>query len=277
MAELNIIEKANKIITFRKYIREECRKKGLEYPSDEKIAEYIADCGGDDCVYDLNDFMCDYENKIGVFKDPFNDFKAEVFKYSWTTPPSDEEMRSYVAENGYDVQGFLRYRIINTMRPLEKATLLATLKLDDVCLVELWNEFIEESCLYGEDSYIYDLTASKDIQFIQKNFPNDKKAELTRLIRNAKLHGKELRFFQWFNLNDNEIHVKDDIKGIIIAYWGEIFERVMLYPLAYEFKVEKYAKGDGSTYFDDVFFPCIAEMVGYKIDGSKGTITKIEK
>jgi NADH dehydrogenase len=47
MADLNIIERANKILTFRKYIREECRKKGLEYPSDEKIAEYIADCGGE--------------------------------------------------------------------------------------------------------------------------------------------------------------------------------------------------------------------------------------
>jgi hypothetical protein len=67
------------------------------------------------------------------------------------------------------------------------------------------------------------------------------------------------------------------MKSIIKAYWGEIFERIMLYPSCYGFDVQIYAEGDGSTYFDDVFFPVIAEEVGYKIDGGKGTFTKIDK
>ena len=86
-------------------------------------------------------------------------------------------------------------------------------------------------------------------------------------------------YVQWFSLNDNTIKAKseEDIKSTITAYWEEIFERIMLYPSAYNFNVEIYCEGDGSTYFDDVFFPIIAKEVGYLIDGDKGTIKEIEK
>ena len=266
--ELNIIEKANKVLTFRKYIREECRKKHLEYPSDEKIAEYIAD----GCSYDVRDFMMEYEGKYGVFKDPFVDFKNAILEYDWTTTPTDEEMRSYVAENGYNVKGFLQKRTIESYSPLEKATLLATLKLADFELVLLWNKFIEESARYGEDSYIYDLQYSKDVNFINNNFPNDKKAEITRLVRNAKLHGKDIRYIQWFNLNgdDDKIHVKDDIKGIIIAYWSDIFERIIGYPLCYNSLIHDQFSHD---YFEDVFYPCMYGELGYKFDERDGSVT----
>ena len=87
------------------------------------------------------------------------------------------------------------------------------------------------------------------------------------------------RFIQWFNLSDNSINEKDNdsIENIIAAHWEEIFERIMLYPSAYNFDVELYHKGDASTYFDDVFFPIIAKEVGYIVDGDKGTIKEIEK
>ena len=88
---------------------------------------------------------------------------------------------------------------------------------------------------------------------------------------------KDAQYIQWFNCNNNDIKVVKDMKSIIKAYWGEIFERIMLYPSCYGFNVQIYAEGDGSTYFDDVFFPVIAEEVGYKIDGGKGTFTKIDK
>ena len=256
MDGLNIIERANKIITFRKYIREECRKKGLDYPSDEKIAEYIADCGGEECVYDLNDFMGDYENKIGVFKDPMDDFKAELALIEWGPDgqPTDEEIAAYVAENGYNVHGFVTHHVINTYKGFEKATLLRALALDDAELVKLWNKFIEEGALYGADSYIYDLEKGDDRIFLTNHMPKDLRAELTRKINNAKLHGNEVRFVQWFALNDNSVHIKTDIKGIIVAYWSEIFERMMGYPMCY---------GD---FFENIFWTECVGVLGYNMD-----------
>jgi hypothetical protein len=270
MAE-NIIEKANKILTFRKYIREACRKKGLEYPLDEKIAEYIADCGGDNCVYDLNDFMCDYENKIGVFKDPFVDFKAELDKINFGDNPTEAEMREFFNKSGNNVALFIREHTINSYHGLEKDTLLATLELSEETLVALWNTFIEESAMYGEDSYIYDLAHKKDVDYINVNFPNDKKAELTRIIRNAKLHNENVRFIQWYNLNDNSIHVKDDIKGIIVAYWSDIFERVMAFPTCYCNIIGRF------DYFSEVFWVVCMKHLGFTYDEKNGKLNPIEK
>lgn len=269
MADLNIIERANKILTFRKYIREECRKKGLDYPSDEKIAEYIADCGGEECVYDLNDFMGDYESKIGVFKDPFNDFKAELEKITWGDKPTEAEMREFFNKNGNDVHGFIRENTIKSYVGIVKDTLLATLKLSDVTLVALWNTFIEESAKYGEDSYIYDLKYNADVSYINEIFPKDKIAELTRVIRNENLHGKELRFFQWFNLNDNKIHVIDNIKDTIVAYWDEIFERIMIYP-------NLYSLGE-YDYFTDIFWDVCMKHLGYAYDEHSNKLNAIQK
>lgn len=271
MAELNIIEKANKVLTFRKYIREECRKKGLDYPADSKIAEYIADCGGDECVYDLNDFMCDYVNKIGVFKDPFDDFKAELNKIQWGETPTEEEMREFVVNHGYDIKGFIRNHTINSYKGIEKEILLATLQLKEETLVLLWNKFIEESAMYGEDSYIYDLTDKGDITFIDKQFPNDKKAELTRIIRNSKLHNRVIRWFQWHNLNDDKIHVIDDIKGTIVAYWSDIFGRVMGFPECYE------EIGGLFNYFAEVVWPKCLTSLGYVFNEQDGSIRKVNE
>ena len=268
MADLNIIERANKILTFRKYIREECRKKGLEYPSDEKIAEYIADCGGNECVYDLNDFMCDYENKMGVFKDPFNDFKAEVDKIGFDNKPTEAEMREFFNKNGNDIKGFIRETNIKSYNGLVKDTLVATLKIPTTTLVALWNAFIEESAKYGEDSYIYDICNQNDLNFISTNFPKDKIAEITRIIRNAKLHNKEVRLFQWFNLNDNQIHVIEDIKDTIAAFWDEIFERIMLCPNAYEL---------GDDYFTAIFWGVCMKHLGYAYDEHSNELKTIQK
>lgn len=222
----NVIEQAIKVTSFRKVIREECRKKGLEYPSDDKIAEYIEN----GCTFNVNDFIEEYEGKIGIFKDPFIDFKNAVSNYGFVNTPTDDDMRSYVAENGYNVKGFVRHHRANSFDGIERDTLIATLKLKAPKLVKLWNIFVEESTIYG-----------------------------------------------WFSRNDNSIKGRsdDDVIDTIVGYWDDIFPRIMLYPYAYQFKVEKYTEGDGSTYFDDIFFPILAEKLGYKIDGDKGTITKI--
>lgn len=250
MDGLNIIERANKILTFRKYIREECRKKGLEYPSDEKLAEYI----NNENNYDVNSFMDMFTNKRGIFKDPMDEFKAQLNEIEWGTKPTDEEIAAYVAENGYNVHGFITHHVINTYKGFEKATLLRALALDVAELVKLWNKFIEEGALYGEDSYIYDLENDRDRIYLTNNMPKDLRAELTRKINNAKLHGNEVRFIQWFALNDNSIHIKTDIKGIIVAYWGEIFERMMGYPMCY---------GD---FFENIFWTECVGALGYNMD-----------
>lgn len=265
MAELNLVEKANKVISFRKVIREICRKKGLEYPSDDKISEYINQKYG----MNVDDFMKDYTEKEGIFRDPTTDFYNDLMKINWgEETPTIENVKEFVAKNGYDKQKFMNEWVINTYKGVEKNTLIATIKLTDEVLVQLWNTFIEESAIYGEDSYIYDLTNEHDIKVLRGCM---KPSEW------AKVKSLSSRFIQWFDLNGREIEPKKDIKGVIIAYWSEIFKRVMLYPSAYPISTNLYAEGDGSTYFDDVFFPVIAKEIGYIINGDKGIIEKIEK
>lgn len=202
-------------------------------------------------------------------------------KKQGVTAPSDEQIGEYINQGyGMDVNNFMAdwtehegmFRIVDAYSPLEQKTLDATLKLSDDLLRELWNQFIEEAAIYGEDSYIYDLADVEDSKFLGEHMDNEEL--LATCLIATKNNG---RYIQWLANNDNSIKVVKDMKSIIKAYWGEIFERIMLYPNCYGFDVQIYAEGDGSTYFDDVFFPVIAEEVGYKIDGGKGTITKIEK
>ena len=202
-------------------------------------------------------------------------------KKQGVTEPSAEQISDYINQGyGMDVNDFMAdwtenkgmFRIVEAYSPLEQKTLDATLKLSDDLLRELWNTFIEESSIYGEDSYIYDLASKEDSKFLGEHMSDE---ELLAACLIATKNND--RYIEWLANNDNSIKVVKDMKSIIKAYWGEIFERIMLYPSCYGFNVQIYAEGDGSTYFDDVFFPVIAEEVGYKIDGNKGTITKIEK
>lgn len=275
MADLNIIEKANKVLTFRKYIREECRKKGLEYPSDEKIAEYIADCGGDECVYDLNDFMSDYETKDGVFRDPFVDFKAEIDKYDWANKPTEEEMREYIVKNGYNVEGFLRQHTINGYSPLEKNTLLSTLKKCTIPqLVALWNDFIEEAAIYGADSYIYDLKSDCDVFDLRKSMCPSEWAKVHSMA------SRGIRYVSWHNLNDGKIlsFNDEDIKGTIIAFWSDIFPRFLTWTCECYNDLGK-ANTDGRYrgFFDEVIRPVLLKALGYNYDPSKGIVGEIKK
>lgn len=222
----NVIEQAIKVTTFRRNVREACRKEGLDYPTDEKIAEWIEEGHR----FNVENFMADYKEHKGIF------------------------------------------RCMTSYSPLEQKALDATLKLSDEKLVILWNTFIAESAIYGEDSHIYDLADVEESKFLGKSMTAEELLATCKLITNDNA-----RFIQWLSLNDKSIKVVKNVKNTITAFWGEIFERVMLYPCAYQFDTEVYGEGDGSTYFDDVFFPIIAEEIGYKIDGNKGTITKIEK
>ena len=195
-------------------------------------------------------------------------------------PPTDEQISDYINDYGLHFEDFMAdftehegmFRCMTSYSPLEQKALDATLKLSDENLVILWNTFITESAIYGEDSHIYDLADEEESKFLEKSMTDEELLATCKLVTND-----DARFIQWLSLNDKSIKVVKNVKNIITAFWGEIFERVMLYPCAYQFDTEVYCEGDGSIYFDDVFFPIIAEEVGYKIDGNKGTITKIEK
>ena len=193
-------------------------------------------------------------------------------------PPSDEQISDYINGYGINLNDFMadytehEGMFRSSYSPLEQKILDKTLTLSDDVLRELWNSFVDESGIYGEDSFIYDLGSEVDSKFLSEHMTKEELLEVCLCVTE-----KDAQYIQWLNCNNNDIKVVKDMKSIIKAYWGEIFERIMLYPSCYGFDVQIYAEGDGSTYFDDVFFPVIAEEVGYKIDGGKGTFTKIEK
>lgn len=238
---LNSVEKAQKIISFRLNVIKACKREGIDAPSDEKIAEYI------DQEYGMNvaDFMADYKEQEGIFRTPLKEFKEKVLEYSWHNAPTEEEMREWTSKNGYDVEAFLRQRIIKSYNALEKATLLKTLELSDKCLVMLWNFFIEESARYGEDSYIYDLNDEFNVGFLRENMSKEQYEEAIKISNE-----KGTQFIQWFSLNDGNIVAKTDIKGIIIAYWGDIYDAIIANPYCYkDIEVDNH-----EDYFVEVFF-----------------------
>ena len=268
--EKDLIGFAHKVIGFRMNVIKACKSKGIDVPTDEQISDYINGYG-----LKFEDFMADYTEHEGMFrclKTPLEEFKDSVTNIHFGVKPTDEEILTFFNTYGNNVSLFCEQRTIKEMNPIERKTYLKTIeKLSEEKLINLWNAFIEESGLYGSDSYIYDLTNEKDGKFLANHMDG---AQLKTICNMAT---KGVRFVQWLNLNDGSIFEKSDIKHTITAYWSEIFERIMLYPSAYNFNVEIYCEGDGSTYFDDVFFPVIAKEVGYIVDGDKGTIKKIEK
>lgn len=268
--EKDLIGFAHKVISFRMNVIKACKAKGVMPPTDEQISAYINDYG-----LHFENFMADFTEHEGMFRclrTPLEEFKDEINAISWGTQPTEEEILAFFNKNGNNIELFCEQRTIKKMNPIERKTYLKTIeKLSEEKLVKLWNAFIEESELYGSDSYIYDLTNETDGKFLGNHMDG---AQLKTICNMAT---KGVRFVQWLNLNDGSICVKPNIKQTITPYWEEIFERIMLYPSCYNFGVEIYCKGDASTYFDDVFFPVIAKEVGYIVDGDNGIIEKIEK
>jgi hypothetical protein len=269
--EKDLIGFAHKVISFRMNVIKACKSKGIDVPTDEQISDYINDYG-----LHFEDFMADYIEHEGMFrclKTPLEEFKDEVNSINWGNTPSDEEIISFFNAYGNNISLFVRQQNIKDMGSLERKVFLKTIgTLPTEKLVILWNTFIEESALYGEDSYIYDLENVDECKFLGVHMKSGEFNEILMLAANGT------RFVQWFAHNNGNIaHLtEEDIKNTLSTFWTEIFERIMVYPSAYNFKIGL-CEGDGSTYFDDIFFPIIAEQVGYIIDVNKGTIKKVEK
>ena len=270
--EKDVIGFAHKVISFRMNIIKACKARGVEPPTDEQISEYINGYG-----INLNDFMADYTEHEGIFRNlqtPFEQFSKAVAEISWSIAPTKEEIKAFFDKYGNNIELFRNQRILARMGSIERKTYLKTLDLLRIQkLVRLWNTFIEESGSYGADNYIYNLTKTGDMAFLARQMKHEEWLKVCKLKENG------VSFIQWFSLGDNSIKTLETqtIKDIILAFWGEIFERIMLYPSCYGFNVNIYSEGDTSTYFSDVFFPIIAKEVGYIIDTNKGTIEKVEK
>lgn len=249
----NVIEQAIKVTSFRKVIREVCRKNGLEYPSDEKVAEWIEQ----GYPFEVEPFITDYKGHNGIFRTPLEDFKSQVNSISWANKPTDEEIVKFYNKNGNNIRLFCEQRTISEMKPLERKVYLKTIStLDIEGIVVLWNLFIEESALYGEDSCIYDLSTAKDSKFLSQHMSQDELKELCDMV----VSGNGIRFIQWLSTSDNSIKVKSDrdIKSTLTAYWGEIFERIMQFPMIYA-QIEL----GNSNYFDECVWSVIQKELGY--------------
>lgn len=270
--EKDVIGFAHRVISFRMNIIKACKAKGVEPPTDGQISKYINGYG-----MNLIDFMTDYTEHEGIFRNlqtPFEQFSKAVAEISWGIAPTKEEIKAFFDKYGNNIELFRNQRILARMGSIERKTYLKTLDLLRLPkLVKLWNIFIEESGLYGVDNHIYDLTNTGDTTFLARQMKHEEWLKVWKLRENG------VSFIQWFSLGDNSIKTLETqtIKDIILAFWGEIFERIMLYPSCYGFNVDIYSEGDASTYFDDVFFPIIAKEVGYIVNGEKGTIEKVEK
>ena len=169
--------------------------------------------------------------------------------------PADSKIAEWI-DSGYglSVRDFMsaykKERTIKSYSKSERVTLEKSLEMGDVSLVALWNRFIEEAMLYGEDSYIYDLESASDVTFLAQNMSVKEFDEAEKIAKE-----NNTSFIQWFSCNDGKIEAKTDIKAIIIAYWGEIYTAILENPECYD---------DGITcdnYFVSVFFPALRSVL----------------
>jgi hypothetical protein len=252
----NVVEQAVKVTSFRKSIREVCRKAKLEYPTDEKVAEWIEQ----GYPFNVEDFIADYREHKGIFRTPLADFRAAVNNnFIWGDMPSEDEIQAFFNKYGNNISLFCKQHTIKNMKPLERKVYLKTIEvLPTDGLAALWNRFIEESAHFGEDSYIYDLENPKDIEFLLDHMEGCE----FQTIKN--MNEQKVRYVQWFALNDKSIQgiTDDNIQYMITAYWSEIFERIMIFPSCYQ---RLMGKQWGIEYFDEIVWPIITKELGIEI------------
>lgn len=251
--EKDLIGFAHKVISFRMNAIKACKAKGIDAPTDEQISDYINNYG-----LHFEDFMADFTEHEGIFRclrTPLEEFKDEIKKISWGTPPTEEEILAFFNKNGNNIGLFCNQHAISKMKPLERKIYLKTIEvLPTEGLVALWNLFIEESAHYGEDSYIYDLKNPEDVKFLRGHMENLEMQTIRNMIE------ERVRYVQWFALSDKSIQGRtdDNIQRIITAYWSEIFARIMIFPSCYQRLM-------GIEYFDEIVWPIITKEVGIEI------------
>ena len=244
----NLVELSKKITDFNEAVIAACEAKGIAVPSAEEMSDYMHNYG-----FDVQDFMQTIQEKEKEIT-PFDEFKNEVMGICWSDMPTDKEMLAFFNENGHNVRLFIMQRTVQDFNKIEKAIYDAVInKFSTEELVGLWNFFIEESALYGEDSKIYDLKNSDSIPIIA----NMGEADARKLFNDVICKGK--RFFQFIVSID--VKEEDDIKGIITAFWEEICARILMFPMEYNNNV-----APSSFLFMEVVWPIITKEAGVVIN-----------
>lgn len=192
----NNLEKLQKAIDIIDFV--DVVKAAYPHVDDDTIIAFMENVG-----MDFEEFIKEYDNKIGFFA-PKGTIKNEDNKLGY---------------NEFE------------MRTLDEA-----LKLNTNILRDLWNCFIDESGIYGEDSYIYDMRDKEDNEFLSEHLDEETANNLCDMAIKNKT-----ALFQWRNLDDGSIKPIKDIKGTIKAYWSEILSRIVAFPSAYcDIQIEGY-------------------------------------
>lgn len=128
------------------------------------------------------------------------------------------------------------------------------MELDEAVLKNLWNKFINESGMHGEDSYIYDFKNKEDISDLVNGISNEEYQYLLKIIGDR-------RYFQviW-NLNGDQINVVSP-KEQVNAYWSDIITRVINFPSFYQ-QINGESKDDTCYFYEDVICPILCEKLG---------------
>ena len=256
--EKDLIGFAHKVISFRMNVIKVCKAKGIIPPTDEQISDYINDYG-----LHFEDFMADFTEHEGMFRclrTPLEDFKAEVNSIQWGNKPTEDEIVAFFNQHGNDIKMFCNQRTIKEMKSLERKIYLKTIEVLPIeGLVLLWNLFIEESALYGEDSRIYDLSNLEDSKFLGEHMDGAELKTISNMVTQ-----NDIRYIQWFAINNKSIQGRadEDIKRTITAFWSEIFERIMLFPTCYQ---RLMGEQWGIEYFEEIVWPIITKEVGIEI------------
>ncbi len=166
------------------------------------------------------------------------------------SPNKDKSFKTFAYILNNDISKVRVDDIVKEYSGIEHKTLRKVMQdLDDFGCFTLWNDFLDESAKYGDDNYAFDLQDTTDIVILTENGTIENNQALKEMI---DIYGRMVYF-----PNGKVKTFKG--KEMIATYWGDIFERVLLYPFAYT---------DSAKYSltDDVFIPCMAEMLGYEID-----------
>lgn len=135
---------------------------------------------------------------------------------------------------------------------ISAAVLQETLKQDTAFLVSLFNLFIEESALYGMDSCIYNLGNNKDLADFKASCNLEELAKVWECVK----HG-----YRYFSITEKGVVLveKEGIPRTIAAFWDEIFDRILEYPMCY---VELNGDGDSTlSYFFEIVFPILTKYM----------------
>lgn len=252
--EKNLIDYAHKILAFKMNVAKSCKAKGIEPPTDEQMSDYINGYGLN--VADCVDDYIEHEGLFRCLRTPLEEFKEKLNEISWVNKPTEDEIKAFFETNGDNVNLFCQQRTIKQMNPLERKLYFKTIQMLPQCgLVSLWNTFVEESALYGADSVIVDMQDKKQVQ----QYLSD---EAVQKVCESLQKDNTIRFIQWIWSEDGAIKKVNDIQGIITAYWSEIFERIMCFPLCYE---RLSSDVWGINYFEEVVWQVITKEIGLDV------------